>query len=243
MSKTLKELEPFFKVLDWKELEKAPTFSELKKIYRAKLHLHPDKAGKGSSEEEKKKMTEAFQEVSEAVHEIFFHLVENVEIQKKGKPADEGTRLLKYFETACEMVYNKGSITFFIDDNLYEAWMEAFERKFGKAREALREKDAWFFRNENLEVSKLENLGKVVVSCWKKPSSDGKSKILLQGKAYMSFLALVIPDIILDISKQNPPAVANNDVEKNKKVVSNDKAVNNGKAVTVVGHMKQWLSY
>ena len=119
MAKTLKDLEPFLKVLDFKNFDKVPSFSDLKKAYRAKLHLHPDKASKGSSEEEKKKMTEAFQEVSEAVHEIFFHLVENVEIQKKGKPADEGTRLLKYFETACEMVYNKGSITFFIDDNLY----------------------------------------------------------------------------------------------------------------------------
>ena len=239
MTKTIKDLEPFLKVLDIKELDKAPSFSDLRKAYRNKLHLHPDKAGKDSTEEDKRQLTEAFQEVSEAVHEIFFFLVENVDKQKKAKSNDEGTRLLKFFEHSCEMVYNQGSITFFIEDDLYDPWMQALEKKFGSPPEPLREIDGFFFRIDNLEVSKLENLGKVTASCWKKPSSDGRSKIVLQGKAYMSFFTLVIPDIIMEINKLIPEVrslpTGNVNSDKSEKATSDkkDKGVNDDKVENV----------
>ena len=72
MDSKLKELEPFLKVLDFKNTDKIPTFSELKKAYRDKMHLHPDKAGADS--------TEAFQEITEAVNAIFYFLVDNVDL-------------------------------------------------------------------------------------------------------------------------------------------------------------------
>ena len=230
MAKTLKDLEPFLKVLDFKNFDKVPSFSDLKKAYRAKLHLHPDKASKDSTENDKKEMTHAFQEVSEAVHEIFFFLVENVEAQKKGKKNEEGTNLLRYFEQSCEMVYNKGSITFYIEDDIYDVWMHALGEKFGSPPEPLREKEALLFRMENFEVTKLGNLGKVTASCWKKPSSDGRSKIVLQGKAYMPFFTFAIPEMISEISKQIvtksvSPAVGKDSSEKSDDVVKGKKVV------------------
>ena len=154
------------------------------------MYLHPDKAGKES--------TENFQEISEAARIVFIFLVDNIKLQTR-PDTNEGLKVLKCFENDSEVKYNKGNVVFYPDDNIFDAWMTAFEKKFGSPT-PMKEKDSLFFKINNLDLPKMQNLGSVTASVWKKPS-DGKSKVLIQGKAYMAFLSLVIPDMLKEVEK------------------------------------------
>ena len=48
----------------------------------------------------------------------------------------------------------------------------------------------------------MQNLGSVTASIYFKPKKDGKSKIVLQGSAYMSFLTFVIPEVLKDLNAE-----------------------------------------
>ena len=51
----------------------------------------------------------------------------------------------------------------------------------------------------------MPDLGGVTVSVWYKPKSNGGiSKVMLQGKAFMTFLAFGVPEILKDINSTVP---------------------------------------
>ena len=70
----IKDIEKYMSILGIKG-EKAPTFADLKKSFRDKLSLHPDRAGAESTKE--------FQEITEAARLVFLFLVEHPELQPK----------------------------------------------------------------------------------------------------------------------------------------------------------------
>ena len=130
----VKDIEPYLKTLQIRT-DRLPTFAELKKHYRDLMYLHPDKAGKES--------TENFQEISEAARIVFIFLVDNIKLQTR-PDTNEGLKVLKCFENDSEVKYNKGNVVFYPDDNIFDAWMSAFEKKFGSPT-PMKEKDSLFF--------------------------------------------------------------------------------------------------
>ena len=86
MSSDLKTIEAFLIILKLNP-NRVPSFADLKKAFRDKLNLHPDRAGQDS--------TETFQEISEAARIVFFFLTDNPGLQPR-KSTDECTKILKY---------------------------------------------------------------------------------------------------------------------------------------------------
>ena len=95
MSSDLKDIEEYLTNLKLKP-KRVPTFADLKKAFRDKLNLHPDRAGKES--------TEPFQEISEAARIVFFFLTDNPGLQPR-KSSDECTKILKYFENTSKLSF------------------------------------------------------------------------------------------------------------------------------------------
>ena len=80
MAPNLEELAEFLPKLDMKA-DKIPTYTEYKKKYREKMHLHPDKAGKQSEE--------AFKEITEAANKIHAWITDNPQFQKGSSNTEE----------------------------------------------------------------------------------------------------------------------------------------------------------
>ena len=114
MSEEFKEIEKYLKTLLMRT-DRIPTFAELKKHYRELMYLHPDKAAQTGKE-----TTEEFQEISEAARIVFLFLVDNVDLQTR-KDTDEGSKVLKCFETKGQVKYNKGNVVFFLDDDVFDS--------------------------------------------------------------------------------------------------------------------------
>ena len=112
--------------------------------------------------------------------------------------------MLKCFETSSHLEFNDGSLTFDIDDTQFEGWMDGLEKRLGE-RGPLNGRNTFKFKVDNLELPKMVNLGGVTASVWHKPKSNGgRSKVMLQGKAFMTFLAFVVPEILKEISEAVP---------------------------------------
>ena len=119
MHPKLKTLKPFLDKLGL-SADKIPSFGEYKQAYRDKLHLHPDKAGKEN--------TKAFQEISEAAREVYAFIEENPKLQTR-KTTKDISLMIKSVDGTID--YNMNNVVFTIDENLTDAWKEAFERRFG----------------------------------------------------------------------------------------------------------------
>ena len=203
MNKKLEEIEVYLSKLGMKT-DKVPSFSDLKTSFRKKLDQHPDKAGAES--------TKDFQEITEASRIVFLFLVQNPDLLDQRK-----SDVLKYFEKSNKVVYHDGGLLFHFDDDQYEGWKEAFENKVGPSK-PMSGKNNFMFQQEGTE-------GKVTVSLYFQPSGDGRSKIMLQGKGHMPFMAFVIPDILKEIRNKGADVVKSiedkspsDDVEKTAKV-------------------------
>ena len=159
MSSDLKTIEAFLIILKLNP-NRVPSFADLKKAFRDKLNLHPDRAGQDS--------TETFQEISEAARIVFFFLTDNPGLQPR-KSTDECTKILKYFENTSKLSYNSGNVVFHIEDELFDRWMNAFEQKFGHPPEILADecKESYIFKLSNLVVENVPTPGTVTASLWK----------------------------------------------------------------------------
>ena len=209
--------------------EKVPSYNDLKKAYHDLLHLHPDKTGPGEEN------TKRFQEITEAVRIVFLFLTNNPDLQPKRGSA-ECKRLLKCFEQSNKVEYKDGSIIFLFDDDQYDDWMKALEMKIGPASK-LPSNNSFMFNTKKLEIPDHPNLGSVTASLYYKPKKDGKSKIMLQGTAYIAFLSFVIPDILKEYIKTKPLELkevdivsANNDGMKDD---TNEAEMTNKKSVKI----------
>ena len=187
MNIKVKEIEVYLAVLALKT-DEVPSFDELKEAYRTLLHLHPDKTGPG---EENNKV---FQKITEAVRIVFQFLTDNPELQPKEGSA-ESKRMVKCFEQTNKVEFKDGSLTFLYEDDQYNDWLKAFEKRIGPASK-LPTNNSFIFSNKSLDIPDHPNIGTVTASLYYRPKSDGKSKILLQGTAYLEFLHFVIPDIL-----------------------------------------------
>ena len=187
MESKLKEIEVYLSKLKM-ETNKVPNFDELKKHYHALCKLHPDCAGEGS--------TEAFQEITEASRIVFLFIVENPELQTM-IATEECENIIKCFEKSNDVNYNNGNLVFHYDDDQYEFWMKSLEKWLGKpSKIAGGGKNSFMFQTDNLEISKMRNFGSVTASIYLKPTTNGRSKIMLQGSAFMAFLTFAIPEIL-----------------------------------------------
>ena len=183
----VKEIEVYLAVLAMKT-DIVPSFDELKDAYRTLMHLHPDKTGPG---EENNKV---FQKITEAVRIVFDFLTDNPELQPKEGSA-ETKRMVKCFERTNKVEFKDGSLTFLYEDDQYNDWLKAFEKRIGPASK-LPTPNSFIFNNKSLDIPDHPNIGTVTASLYYRPKKDGKSKILLQGTAYLEFLHFVIPDIL-----------------------------------------------
>ena len=192
MHPKLKTLKPYLDTLGLGS-DTIPTLEEYRQAYRDKFHLHPDKASK----DKEKESTKAFQEISEAAREVYAFINENPRLQTR-KNTKECAMMIKSFEDTIE--YNTNNVVFTIDEKLSEGCKSAFEKRFG-APMALKDMIGCQYKTFQLEISNetKKTFGTFSASVWINPS-DGKSKVLLQGEAYMTFLTFIVPDILEEIN-------------------------------------------
>ena len=171
---------------------KFPTFAEYKKGYRDKMYLHPDKAGKENEE--------AFKEITEAAYKIHAWITENPEMQK-GK-AEEYKRVAKCFDRINDVEYKTSSVVIYVSEEQCTAWMNALGKRYG-ASIPLVDQVGVQFKTNHLKIPKVtDTFGSFSASVWQHPGK-GQPKLLLQGKAYMTFVTLVMPDILKEIEAKN----------------------------------------
>ena len=190
----LKDIEAFLARLDLKT-DRFPTLSEFKKKYREKMNLHPDKAGEES--------TEIFKEITEAARTVFQLITEHPELQTRPEN-DECAKLVKCFEKSNHVEYNKDNVVFLIEDELCDVWIESLKKRLGPSI-PLEDKVGVQFKTLQLKIPKLTNEieGSFFASVWYKPS-DGRSKIMFQGKAHMAFISFLLPDVLKEVKKFDP---------------------------------------
>ena len=102
--------------------DKVPAMEEVRKVYKGKLHLHPDniKTGDGNK----------FKVISEAVRHIVEFLSEYPELQSDTDKDEFGTTI-KYFEKANKVQYKSACIVFSIEEDMHETWMKVLKGRLG----------------------------------------------------------------------------------------------------------------
>ena len=177
MHPKLKTLKPFLDKLGL-SADKIPSFGEYKQAYREKLNLHPNKAGKDN--------TKVFQEISEAAREVYAFIEENPKLQIR-KTTKDSSLMIKSVDGNID--YNINNVVFTIDENLTDAWKEAFERRFGTPS-PLKDTVGCQYKTSQLEVTK--------------ETTKQRSKVMLQGQAYMTFITFILPDVLEEIRPDAP---------------------------------------
>ena len=110
--------------------------------------------------------------------------------------------MAKCFDRASEVEYNKNNVVIHLNDELCSAWMESLSRRFG-ASIPLEDQVGVQFKTSHLKIPKAsESFGSFCASVWPKPK-NGLPKILLQGKAYMTFVTFILPEILKEIEVKN----------------------------------------
>ena len=185
MNPRLIEVEPFLAVLNMKT-DKPPSFEDLKKAYHDLLHLHPDKAGPGEEN------TRKFQEITEAARIVFHFITNNPDLQSK-RCSVETKRMMKCFEQSNIVDFNDGNVVFLFDDEQYDDWVKALGKYIAPPTK-LKPENSFLFTTKRLEIQDHPDHGSVTASLYYQPKKDGKSKIMLQGQAYLdSFYSLSPP--------------------------------------------------
>ena len=187
MNPKLANLVVFLTKLDM-DADKIPTLAEYRKKYRDKMHLHPDKAGKESEE--------VFKEITEAANKVHAWITENPELQPR--KTDETLRVVKCFDRKNNVEYNANNVVIHVDEELCEGWVEALSKRFGLSI-PLEDQVGVQFKTSHLNIPKSQDThGSFSALVWQKPK-NGQPKILLQGKAYMTFVSFVVPEILKEI--------------------------------------------
>ena len=95
-----------------------PSFTELRKAFRALIMQHTDKGGD----------TQHFQELTEAVREVMKYSLGNPELVKSTEDMDKV--LLKILETKTKIDFNTGNVVVHIEDDMVSKWIECFDDYF-----------------------------------------------------------------------------------------------------------------
>ena len=187
MNPKLANLVVFLTKLDM-DADKIPTLAEYRKKYRDKMHLYPDKAGKESEE--------VFKEITEAANKVHAWITENPELQPR--KTDETLRVVKCFDRKNNVEYNANNVVIHVDEELCEGWVEALSKRFGLSI-PLEDQVGVQFKTSHLNIPQSRDThGSFSALVWQKPK-NGQPKILLQGKAYMTFVSFVVPEILKEI--------------------------------------------
>ena len=212
MKEKLEEIAIFLAKLELKT-DRIPTYAEYKKKYREKLHLHPDKAGSESED--------VFKEITEAAKKVHDWIIENPDLQKTN--TDEYKRVAKCFSRENRVEYNKNNVVIHLDEEQCIAWMEALTKRFG-ASVPLEDQVGVQFKTLHLKKARSsETFGSFSASVWQNPKK-GAPKIMLQGKAYMTFVIFVLPDILKEIESRNETLAIETDANEEEQIEISDDA-------------------
>ena len=170
---------------------RVPKLREVKSALRVlqKAH-HPDKNLDSSAD------GTAFKQAMLDAEVVIQFLVEHPELVKPAEEDDEGDRdLLRFLQTGEEVKLNSGSYTVYLGT----AW-ESLEELVASTEKFLQntrtgDLASCVVSTQSHIVDKLD-YGSVTVTFWNKPKSDGRSKMLIQGKGYETFFLWTLPEII-----------------------------------------------
>ena len=194
----LKPIVGFLTVLGL-ETNRVPSVSEFRTAYRAKLYLHPDKAGEGSTAE--------FQKITEAADAVLKFLTANSNLQPEVEPEIDNDILIGLVKSN-DLVYNGQSTTFMLSEDEVEAWMHKFEVELGRSKPLTNSttdiqfiKESWSLDTE--QSCPVTTFGSVNANYY---STTGK--VMIQGKSYLQFTTFVIPNMVerMKNAKQALPA-------------------------------------
>ena len=123
-------------------------------------------------------------------------LVYHPEAVEPAEETEEDNRyLLRLLQSGEEVKLNSNSYTIYLGEawDSLEELVAATEKHLGTTRTGDAQSSA--VATQSLIVDKLD-FGSVTVTFWYKPKSDGRSKLLIQGKAYETFFLWTLPDIL-----------------------------------------------
>ena len=151
-----------------------PTFSQVKEAYREKLVEHP---GQGEA-------TTESQEIDEATRVLLQFLADNPLESDITNSEEEDKDLLREFEKKANVVYNKDSVTFHIEEEKAEEWTKCFTEYFGFVGDTSID-DRVFFSSNNCPIPLSEEKVEGCVAVHVYPAAASGAKVLVQGKLYI----------------------------------------------------------
>ena len=174
--------------------ETLPTLKILNSRFRKlALKFHPDKGGD----------TAMMQQLSQAFQRLSTYISENTNCDQADK--DENSCLREFFQKFNNIQLNTQSTTIFLENKFTEAWNTILTGRYGSPVISNTGK-IWSFSYGQFK--------KITVSIWSRPKSDGKTKLLVQGKGYLNFTYQHLPILYqkvteLSVHEKSPVAVSN----------------------------------
>ena len=180
-----------------------PKVKELKKqVRKLQKTCHPDRTGNPDET--------VFKELMNNAEIVMKFIQEHPDLMRSEDEEDEGDRyLLQFLRNGEEVKHNNGSCTIFLG----EAWgtlgelVTATEQALGVQKSG--DQASFIVATESLLVEEIDHKN-VTVTFWYKPKTDGRSKMLIQGKGYEAFRLWALPEILIEASRKvgtNPLAL------------------------------------
>ena len=204
---------------------KVPSHAAVRKAFRSHLMKeHPDKGGDNNT----------FQELSEAAREVFDYIEKNPEMVEEQVEADTDTteeqdnlkELLRIFSTSSDLKYNDGSVVFNVEKEHVSKWMSEFKDYFDSKRKLNTTGESILFKNDSWvlpEKKGEEMIGTLTVTLWPNPNTN--PKVMVQGKMYMAFVAMVLPTIAMSVLNQVPTLITDKSEGKTVKASTDKESV------------------
>ena len=186
--------------IDVSNVKKCPNYSVIKKAYRKLLVNHPDKGGN----------TKVFQTITQGFREVLDYMIKNPDnVEGPDEESDEDTKTRKLFEDSREVKYSdinskgEGNVIFAINQGEEEMWFKSLDAYFNNlnvARVPHKSGGGQQYVDKSWEVPGKEgSSGSLSVTVW---ATSQDPKVMVQGKHYMTFVALVLPKIALSLGKE-----------------------------------------
>ena len=180
-----------------------PRMKEVKKqVRKLQKTCHPDKTDNTDDSD--------FKELMKNTEIVVKFIQDHPEFVKGEEVEDEGDRhLLQFLRQGEEVKHNNGSCTILLGDtwgNLEEL-VAATENALGVQKTG--DQASYILTTQSLIVEEIDHKN-VTVTFWWKPKTDGRSKMLVQGKGYDAFILWKMPEILVEASNRigtNPLAL------------------------------------
>ena len=196
--------------------KRCPTIDEVKKALRKKQKLyHPDKTGSSDDADFKQSMKDA--------SDVIDFIASHPELNTQEEEQQEDRFLMNVLRRGEELKCNKGSYTLYLGTQWggLEELVQATEAKLKATRSG---NESHFLIATNSLIIEGMDLKNVTVHLYPAPA-DSRQKMLIQGKAFQTFLFWVLPEIILDAARRR----GMNTTELMKLPPPEDEASKNGK--------------